>query len=85
MNDEIDLVEISEHDFRVLVRPFNSMPFKRMMPMIELSIKSPESPELFRLLVEVFTENLPIDKVSEFENLNMKQASDVIASWMNQE
>jgi hypothetical protein len=85
MTNEIDLIEVNAHNFRVLIRSFNSMPFKTMMPIIDLSIKNPESPQLFQLLAQVFSENLPIDKIDEFENLNIQEASEVIAEWMNKE
>lgn len=81
----VDFVEVNEHDFRVLIVPFKNLPFKRMMPMIDLSIKSPQSPELFAMLVEVFTEHLPFDKISEFESKNMHEAADIIAAWMASE
>lgn len=84
-NSEIDLVEINRHDFRVLVRSFKSIPVKRMVPIIDLSIKNPESPQMFTLLAEVFVENLPVDKVDDFWELNMQEASDIIESWMNTE
>jgi hypothetical protein len=82
MIDEMDFVEIDKHGFKVLIRPFNSMPFKRMMPIIEMSIKNPESQELFAMLTQVFMENLPVDKVEEFEEYSMNQAGDIIAEWM---
>lgn len=82
MNNELDFVEVNKHGFKVLIVPFNLMPFKRMMPLIEMSIKNPESQEMFSMLVEVFMENLPVDKVEEFEQYPMMEASDIIAEWM---
>lgn len=82
-SSELDFIEIDKHNFRVLMRPMASLPFKRMMPIIEMSIRNPDSPELFRMLVEVFSENLPVDKVDEFEKCTMQEASDIIAEWMN--
>lgn len=82
MTDELDFVEVDKHGFKVLIKPFNSMPFKRMMPIIEMSIKNPESQQMFAMLVEVFIENLPVDKVTEFEEFPMMEASDIIAEWM---
>jgi hypothetical protein len=82
MIDELDFIEVDKHGFKVLIRPFNSMPFKRMMPIIDMSIKNPESQELFSMLTEVFMENLPVDKVEEFLEYSMNQAGDIIATWM---
>lgn len=85
LNEELDFVEVDAHNFRVLMRPFASMPFKTMMPIIDLSTKTPDSPEVFAMLVKVFTENLPVDKVEEFENCTMQEAVDIVGKWMSTE
>lgn len=83
LNEELDFIEVDVHNFRVLMRPFSSLPFKVMMPIIDLSTKTPDSPEVFAMLVKVFTENLPVDKVAQFENCTMQEAIDIVAEWMN--
>lgn len=83
LNEELDFIEVDIHNFRVLIRPFASLPFKTMMPIIDLSTKTPDSPEVFAMLVKVFTDNLPVDKVQEFENCTMQEAIDIVGEWMN--
>jgi len=83
MTNELDFIEINKHDFRVLIRPMSSIPFKKMLPIIDLSSSAPDSPQLFSMMAQLFTENLPVDKIEEFESMSVQQATDIIAEWMN--
>lgn len=79
---EVDLVEVNTPNFKVLVMPMNQVPFKKMLPILELTSEKPDSPYAFGMLARLFSEYLSEEKKTEFEDLTMQEATDVVSAWM---
>lgn len=82
-NNDIDLVEVATDNFRVLMLPFQKLPLREMMPIMDLATVNPESSQLFKMVTDAFINHLPMDKVEEFQDMPMKDAIDVVHTWMS--
>lgn len=75
------LVNVSTPDFSAIVPPISSMPHPKMLPIVSAK----DSMDQFVAALDLFREQLSVDKVSELDALTMEQVVKVITVWVSEE
>lgn len=78
MLDEHALINIETPDFTAVVRPLSEMPAMKLMPIITSS----DAGQQFHMTVELFRDQLSVDKLAELDNLNIQQLTAVVTKWV---